>query len=62
MNLEVWNIHPDINITDIDLEGKSMLGDGVIANTEIEIPLTEAETLVQQFIEAIKVARDKNNE
>lgn len=62
VNLEVWNIHPNIDITEIDLGDKSMTDDAVTANAEIELTTKEAETLVQQLTEAIKVAREKSNE
>jgi hypothetical protein len=59
INLEVWNIHPDIDITSIDLSDDSIPDKAVIANTEIELTIEKAELLVQQLSKAINVARGK---
>lgn len=60
VNLEVWNIHPDVDITDIELGDDSMSDDAVISNTEIELTIEKAELLVRQLTEAIRVVREKN--
>lgn len=58
INLEVWNIHPDIDITDTDDLADDLISDkDVIANTEIELAIEKAELLVQQLSKAIKVVR-----
>lgn len=59
VNLEVWNIHPEVDITDIDLGSDLMPEGAVTGNTEIELPIEKAELLVQWLTEAIKVAREK---
>ena len=61
VNIEAWNIHPDLDISGIDLGDDSMPEEAVTANTEIELSIKNAEDLVQQLVEAIKVAREKNN-
>jgi len=61
VNVEAWNIHPDIDISGIDLGDDSMPEEAVTANTEIELSIKNAEELVQQLVEAIKVAQQKNN-
>ena len=61
VNIEAWNIHPDIDISVIDLGNNSMPEEAVTANTEIELSIQKAEDLVQRLVDAIKVAREKNN-
>ena len=61
VNIEAWNIHPDIDISVIDLGDNSMPEEAVTANTEIELSIQKAEDLVQRLVDAIKVAREKNN-
>ena len=54
INLEVWNIHPDINSISRD---DILNGDGsVTANTEIELSIENAEELIVKLQNAIKVA------
>ena len=61
VNIEAWNIHPDIDISGIDLGDDLMPEEATIANTEIELSIKNAEDLIQQLTEAIKVARAKSN-
>jgi hypothetical protein len=61
VNIEAWNVHPDIDITDLDLGDNSMPDDAVIDNTEIELSIKDAEDLVEQLNRAINVARTRKN-
>tara|TARA_R110000764_G_scaffold97406_6_gene181658 strand:+ start:37 stop:309 length:273 start_codon:yes stop_codon:yes gene_type:complete len=59
VNIETTQIHPDRDITNIDLELSSLRDEDFIANTEVELSLAEAESLVQQLQAAIKLVKDK---
>jgi len=61
INLEIWNIHPDIDISELDLGDDAMPDEAVIANTEIEFSIKKAEDLVRQLTLAIKYAREKSS-
>lgn len=48
INLEVWNVHPDINIaTAASVVSTSIADVDVIGNTEIELNIEQAKALVQ---------------
>jgi hypothetical protein len=61
INVEVWNIDPDVNITNVSLEDNSLKDESIIANTEIELSITNAEALVLLLQEAIDVSRARGN-
>ena len=61
VNLEVWNIHPDTDISEINIDDNSVNNEAVTANTEIELSIKNAEELVKQLIQAIKSAREITN-
>ena len=61
VNMEVWNIHPDVNISSIDLGDNSMPDEAVTANTEIELSIQKAEDLVLQLTKAIEVSRARKH-
>ena len=57
INVETWNIDPDVNITNVDLDDNSLIDESVIANTEIELSIANAEALILLLQEAIDVFR-----
>ncbi|MCG6202687.1 hypothetical protein [Psychromonas antarctica] len=61
INVEIWNIDPGVNITNVNLEDSSLKGESIIANTEIELSITNAEALISQLQEAIDVSRARDN-
>ena len=58
VNLEAWEVHAERDISGVDLGDDSLEDDDVIANTEIELTIEEAEVLVSQLLDAIKVAKE----
>lgn len=54
INIETWNIDPDIDISSLELTDEKITDADVTANTEIELNLENAENLVNQLQEAIK--------
>ncbi len=54
INLEVWNIHPDTDITNTHLDNLPTPNKAIVANTEIELSISEAQTLIEQLSKAIK--------
>ncbi|WP_431688159.1 hypothetical protein [Hahella sp. NBU794] len=61
VNLEVWNIHPEVDITSFDLGDESLPEGAVTSNTEIELSLENAELLISQLTQAVNKVRAKNN-
>jgi hypothetical protein len=61
INVEVWNIHPGVNITNVSLGDYSLKNESVIANTEIELSITNAEDLILQLQKAIDASRANND-
>ena len=61
INIEVWNIDPDVNITNVSLGDYSLKDESIIANTEIELSIINAEDLILQLQEAINVSRASKN-
>ena len=61
VNLEVWNIQPEVDISSADLGDESLLEDAVVSNTEIELSLEKAELLIQLLTTAVNNVRAKNN-
>lgn len=57
INLETWNIHPDMDISGPSCAIKSIPEDGFVGNTEIELSIHEAEALVQLLQSAINIAK-----
>ncbi|KZN70448.1 hypothetical protein [Pseudoalteromonas luteoviolacea] len=61
INLEVWNIHPDVDITSVDLGDESFPENAVASNTEIELSLEKAELLIEQLTLAVNKIREYNS-
>lgn len=59
VNVEVWNVHPDIDISGIDLDSQDMKDEYITANTEIELSIKNAEVLIKELQNAIEVANGK---
>ncbi|KZN39396.1 hypothetical protein N480_00775 [Pseudoalteromonas luteoviolacea S2607] len=61
INLEVWNIHPDVDITSAGLGDESFPENAVASNTEIELSLEKAELLIEQLTLAVNKIRENNS-
>lgn len=59
INLEIWNIHPERDISTVSLESASISDDSIIANAEIELSLQQANALVEMLQVAIQKVKDK---
>ena len=53
INLECWNIHPDIEITASDIRDLDFPDDAVTGNVELELAVADAEKLVEALQAAI---------
>ena len=53
INIETWSVHPDCDISDIDLTDDSLPDEAVTGNTEIELNKIEAINLVNLLQKAI---------
>lgn len=57
INIETWDVLPDLDITNLDIRSNDFPEDGVQGNTELELDLSTAEDLVAKLQEAIAVIR-----
>jgi hypothetical protein len=57
VNIETWSIHPDIDISDRELEG-SLYDEHVIGHTEIELNVAEARALAERILRAITLIEE----
>lgn len=63
VNIEVWNVHPDKDISgEESLESSAYTDADVIANTEIELSLEQAERLVQLLQAAIARSPERSGD
>lgn len=53
INLETWNVHPDVDISNLDLVDKQFPDNGVIGNTELELSIETAEHLIEVLKAAV---------
>lgn len=58
INLEVTTIHPDVDISSIELTNSELPDNTITANTEIEINIEEA----KQLIDFLKISISKVEE
>ena len=54
VNLEAWNVHPDLDISQSSLESRSIPDEAIVANVEIEVDLERAKALVKALNAAIE--------
>jgi len=60
INLETWDIDADADITNIDLKDECLSDDAVVANTEIEMSVSEAENLIELLQQAVTKVKLNN--
>lgn len=53
INIETWEIHPDLDISDMSFDNAAITNDSVQANTEIELSVEQAKALVASLEAAI---------
>ena len=59
INMESWNIHSEVNITERMLGEYDFPIDGVVGNTELELSVNEAKLLIKRLEFAIKQVTDQ---
>jgi hypothetical protein len=59
VNLETWEIHPDLDISEKQFDDEAITDDCVLANTEIELNVEQAKALVASLEAAIAHASDR---
>ncbi len=62
INIETWDVHVDIDITNIELEDENFPEEGITNNTEIEMNVNEAEELVRRLKVAIAKVKEANQD
>ena len=56
INVEIWNIHPDQDISDQHLNGQAISDKDIVGNTEIELSILQATLLIKALKNAINFA------
>ena len=60
INLETWEVNADIDISNLNLSDNELPDEGIVANTEIELNIDEAEQLIRLLHRAINNVRPQN--
>lgn len=53
INIEAWQVHPDVDISNREIEDDSFPDNAVTGNVELEISVAAAEDLIQVLTEAV---------
>lgn len=61
INIESWDINPDIDLSKIDISDKDFPISGIAGNTELELNIQEAEELIRQLQSAISIVKEETN-
>ena len=61
INLEVWGIHPDVEIQGVDLYGATINDSDVVGNVELELSLEKAKALIEKLHQAVSQIELGNN-
>lgn len=56
INIEAWNIHPDVDMSSPDVHLNHLRDEDVIANTEMELSIDAARQLAAALLEAAEAA------
>ncbi|WP_140637480.1 hypothetical protein [Methylibium rhizosphaerae] len=56
VNVEVWNVHPDRDISGLSLGDQAIADNEIIGNTEIELSVAQASALIEALRNAIQLA------
>jgi hypothetical protein len=57
INIETWHVHPDIDISSLDIGDGRFPDGGVIANTELELSIEAAEQMIEALQSGISEVR-----
>ena len=57
INVEIWNVHPDRDISSLSLTDFALSDQEIVGNTEIELSVSQATALVESLRMAIQLAR-----
>ena len=56
VNVEIWNVHPDRDISNLSLTDQAVSDEAIVGNTEIELSVTQANALIEALRAAIQFA------
>ena len=62
INLETWDIDPEIDLSKIDIDDDNFPENAVTANTEIELSVKETEELISKLQEALVLAKGNDEQ
>jgi len=57
INIEIWNIHPDCDISSRPLTDTAISDQEIIGNTEIELSISQTTALIESLLMAIQLAQ-----
>lgn len=62
INIETWQIHPDLDISNKQFDDEAITDGSLAANTEVELSVEQAKALIARLEAAIALASDKSPE
>lgn len=57
INIEAWQVDPDVDISNREIEDDSFSDNAVTGNVELEMSVAAAEDLIQRLTEAVEKVR-----
>lgn len=56
VNVEIWNVHPDQNLSSLSRVDEVATDNAIIGNTEVELTISEANALIEALRKAVQLA------
>ena len=56
VNIEIWNVHPDHDISNLARVEQVNSDESIVGNTEIELSILQAQSLIEALQQAIQLA------
>jgi len=56
VNVEVFNVHPDQDISSLSRPDQLASEDAIVGNTEVELSISEANALIEALRKAVQLA------
>lgn len=56
VNVEIWNVHPDQDISSLSSVDQAASEKAIVGNTEVELSISEANALIEALRKAVQLA------
>lgn len=58
VNMEIWNVHPDLDISRLSRVEELASDKAIVGNTEVELNISQANALIEALRKAVRLATD----